>query len=274
MTKVSLRASVFVIAVAILAACGGDKSKADAGLATDSTLNRDLQLAGTDTAVKPQLTDVPKTQPPANKPTTKTATKAQTKAPATKTAPAPAPAAPAAPKMGTIASGTQLSLKTGSDLCTNTNKVGDSYTATLSEAVNGSNGAVIPAGATVTFTVSKLKRSENTNDAIEMVFAPTSVEVGGKSYALDASVNPGFAVAKVRNEPKGADAKKVVGGAAVGAIAGQLLGKNAKATVIGAAVGAAAGGAAAVATANYEGCVRTGTTIVVTLTSALQMPVS
>jgi hypothetical protein len=268
MTNLSLRASVFVVAVAVLAACGGDKSKADGGLATDSTLNRDLQLAGTDTAAKPQLTDVPKAPLPA----TKTKTKAPTKAPATKTA--PAPAAPAAPKMGTIASGTQLSLKTGSDLCTNTNKVGDSYTATLSEAVNGSNGAVIPAGATVTFTVSKLKRSENTNDAIEMVFTPTSIEVGSKSYALDASVNAGFAVDKVRNQPKGSDAKKVVGGAAVGAIAGQLLGKNAKSTVIGAAVGAAAGGAAAVATANYEGCVRTGTTIVVTLTSALQVTVS
>jgi len=272
MTNLSLRASVLVVAVAVLAACGGDKSKADGGLATDSTLNRDLLLAGTDTAAKPQLTDVPKAPPPA-----KTKTKAPTKAPPTKTAPAPAPApAPVAPapKVGAIASGAQLSLKTDSDLCTNTNKVGDSYTATLGEPVAGSNGATIPAGATVTFTVSQLKRSENANDPIVMVFAATSIAFGGKTYALDASVNAGFAVDKVRNQPKSSDAKKVVGGAAVGAIAGRLLGKNTKSTVIGAAVGAAAGGAAAVATANYEGCVRTGTMIVVTLTSALQVPVS
>lgn len=267
MTRISLRASTVMGAIAMLAACGGDKSNADSALAADSTLSRDLQLAGTDTAARPQLTDVPKAPPVAKAPT-----KAPTKAAPTKTA--PVPPAPAAPKVGTIASGTQLSLKTSSDLCTNTNKVGDSYTATLSEAVNGSNGAVIPAGATVTFTVSKLKRSENANDPIEMVFAPTSIEIGGKSYALDASVNPGFTVDKVRNQPKGSDAKKVVGGAAAGAIAGQLLGKNTKATVIGAAVGAAAGGAAAAATANYEGCVRTGTTIVVTLTSALTVPVA
>ena len=266
MTSTSLRASVVVGAIAVLAACGGDKSKADSALAADSTLSRDLQLAGTDTAARPQLTDVPKAPPVAKAPT-----KAPTKAAPTKTA--PAPVAPA-PRVGTVASGTQLSLKTGSDVCTNTNKVGDTYTATLSEAVNGSNGAAIPAGATVTFTVSRLKRSENANDPIEMVFAPTSIEIGGKSYALEASINPGFTVDKVRNQPKGSDAKKVVGGAAVGAIAGQLLGKNTKSTVIGAAVGAAAGGAAAAATANYEGCVRTGTTIVVTLTAAMQLPVS
>ena len=269
MTSTSLRASVVVAAVAVLAACGGDTGKSDSALAADSTLSRDLQLAGTDTAARPQLTDVPKAPPPP----AKTATTTKTKAAPTKTAPVPAPVA-AAPTVGTVASGTQLSLKTGSELCTNTNKVGDLYTATLSEAVNGSNGAVIPAGSTVTFVVSKLKRSENANDKIEMVFAPTSIEIGGKSYALEASINPGFHVDQVRNQPKGSDAKKVVGGAAAGAIAGQLLGKNTKSTVIGAAVGAAAGGAAAAATANYEGCVRTGTTIVVTLTSALTVPVA
>jgi hypothetical protein len=260
----------------MLAGCAGDKSRADNALAADSALSRDLLLAGTDTVARPQLTDVPKA-PPA--PKTKTA--APTKAPATKTAsapvpasvPAPVPVAPA-PKVGAIASGTQLSFITSSDLCTNTNAVGDSYSATLSEAVNGSNGAAIPAGATVTFTVSQLKRSENSNDPIVIVFAPTSIAFGGKTYAVDASVNAGFAVDKVRNQPKGADAKKVIGAAAVGAIAGQLLGRNPKSTVIGAAVGAAAGGAAAAASANYEGCVRTGTGIVVTLTSALQITVS
>ena len=50
-------------------------------------------------------------------------------------------------------------------------------------------------------------------------------------------------VDRVRNQPKSKDVQKVVGGAVVGAITGQILGKNTKSTVIGAAAGAAAGAA-------------------------------
>jgi hypothetical protein len=263
MTSISLRTSVVVGAIAVLAACGGDKSKADSALAADSLLNRDLQLAGQDTSAKPALTDVPKA------PATKTAaTKA--KAPPTKAAPAPAPR----PTSGEVASGTALSLRTSGDLCTNTNKAGDTYMATVADAVYGSNGATIPAGAVVSFAVSKINRSENVNDPIEMVFTPTSIAFGGKTYALEAAVTPGYRVEKIKNVPKGTTTKNVVGGAAVGAIAGQLLGKNTKATVIGAAVGGAAGAAAAAAAANYEGCIRGNTTIVLTLTSPLTVPVA
>jgi hypothetical protein len=56
----------------------------------------------------------------------------------------------------------------------------------------------------------------------------------------------------------------------LGAIAGQILGKNTKSTVVGAAAGAAAGAGAAAATANYEGCVADGASIVVNLDAPLQ----
>jgi len=136
--------------------------------------------------------------------------------------------------------------------------------------VVGSNGAVIPAGATLHLTVTRLKRSENMNDPIVMEFAVNSVEFGGKQYAVEASVSHAD-VARVRNQPKSADAKKVIGGAAIGAIAGQIIGKNTKSTVIGAAAGAAAGAGAAAATANYEGCVRAGGNLVVTLSAPISV---
>ena len=197
-----------IAAVALLAACGGDNRGKDSALAADSSLNRDLKLAGTDTAAKPQLADVPKAPPTKQKaPVTKQQTKTVAKAPAPTPAPPPAPPKPTT---GTIAAGTQLSLKAASEICTNTNKVGDTFTATLNEPVAGSNGATIPAGAVVTFTASKLKRSENTNDPIEMVFAVNSVAFGGKTYAVDGTVTS-VAVDKVKNEPKAATAKKVVG---------------------------------------------------------------
>ena len=285
MSKISsgVRLSLLAGALLVAAACGGDDRNADSALAMDTTLNRDLALAGADTAAQPSLTDVPAgtgtaasgTRAPATKTTgTKSTT---TKSTTTKTASGntvtkSAAGSNAGARVGTIPAGTQLALRSNSQVCTNTNKVGDRFTATLNEAVNGSNGATIPAGSTVTLTVTKLDRSENANDPIRMEFAVNSVSFGGKSYALEASV-ASAAVDRVRNQPKSADVKKVLGGAAVGAIAGQVLGKNTKSTVIGAAAGAAAGAGVAAATANYEGCVRAGGSIVVTLSGPVQVTV-
>jgi outer membrane lipoprotein SlyB len=70
---------------------------------------------------------------------------------------------------------------------------------------------------------------------------------------------------RVRSTAKGADARKVVGGAILGAIAGQVIGKSTKGTVVGAAAGAAAGTAAAAATANFDTCLNNGGTVTVTL---------
>ena len=268
-----------ICAVAVLAACGGDNASTDSALATDTSMARDLALAGQDTAAQPQLTDVPATpsggtatktpsttsRPTTSRPTTSTKTSTPTKTASgnTKTA-----GTGTASRSGTIAAGTALNVRANSDLCTNTHKVGDKFLATVNEAVVGSNGATIPAGATVTLTVTKLNRSENVNDPIEMEFSVDNVSFGGRSYSLNGEV-ASLPVERVRNQPKSKDVQKVVGGAAIGAIAGQVLGKNTKSTVIGAAAGAAAGAATAAATANYEGCVRAGGNFVVRLSDAL-----
>jgi hypothetical protein len=263
---------IVVGAVVLLAACSGDKNKADTSLAADTTLNRDLALAGKDTAAQPQLTDVPATKgatggaTKTKTATTKTATKTTTTK--TKSGNTVTKGTGTASRTGAIPAGSTISAHANSEVCTNTSKVGDRLSANVTDAVVGSNGAVIPAGATLHLTVTKLKRSENVNDPIVMEFAVNSVEFGGKTYAVEASVSHAD-VARVRNQPKSADAKKVIGGAAIGAIAGQIIGKNTKSTVIGAAAGAAAGAGAAAATANYEGCVRAGGNLVVTLNAPI-----
>jgi predicted acyltransferase (DUF342 family) len=175
--------------------------------------------------------------------------------------------------VGTIASGTSLSLRSNARVCTNTYKVGQTFTASLASSVSGSNGATIPAGANVTLEVTQLKRSENVNDKIVMEFAVKSVSFGGRSYAVNGSVASAD-VERVRNQPQSKDVQKVATGAVIGAIAGQILGKNTKSTVVGAAAGAAAGAGAAAATANYEGCVPDGGSIVVNLSAPLQVRVA
>ena len=266
-----------ICAVAVMAACSGDNANTDSALATDTAMARDLALAGQDTAAQPQLTDVPATpsggtatksttpRPTTSRPTTSTKTPTPTKTASgnTKTA-----GTGTASRSGVISAGTELAVRANSDLCTNTHKVGDKFLATVNQAVVGSNGATIPAGATVTLTVTKLNRSENANDPIEMEFSVDNVAFEGKSYNLNGQV-ASLPVERVRNQPKSKDVQKVVGGAAIGAIAGQILGKNTKSTVVGAAAGAAAGAATAAATANYEGCVRAGGNFVVRLSDAL-----
>jgi len=292
-----LRAPLALCAALAAAACTVKDNKSDTTLAADSALNRDLQLANQDTSLQPQLRDVPNTPAtttpaapapssssasrPSSSGRTTTPTRTTTRpAPTTTTTASgntvtrnPAGSSSGGGAVGTIASGTSLSLRSNARVCTNTYQVGQTFTASLANAVSGSNGATIPAGANVTLEVTQLKRSENVNDKIVMEFAVKSVSFGGHSYAVNGNVASAD-VQRVRNQPQSKDVQKVVGGAVLGAIAGQILGKNTKSTVVGAAAGAAAGAGAAAATANYEGCVPDGGSIVVNLDAPLQVRIA
>ena len=267
-----------------LALLAGACAKKDNTAAADSALNKDIQLANRDTAAQPTLSDVPagtatKPAPATTAPRTTSRATTTTRTTTTRT---PSTSVTSsgntvtrtssgnAARVGTIAAGSTLNLASTSKICTNTSKVGEHFTATVTDAITGSNGAVIPAGATADVEVTELKRSENVNDNVVMGFRVTSVRFGGHTYPVSATTSYAQ-VTKVRNEPKSKDVQKVVGGAAIGAIAGQILGRSTKATVIGAAVGGAAGAGAAVATANYEGCVNSGGRITATLNSATQV---
>lgn len=265
----------------VVAACGD--SKPDDTLAQDTSLNRDIQLANRDSAAQPSLTDVPAgtptpttSAPRTTTPAPRTTPRATTRTPTTATTASgntvTRTSAGSAARIGTIAAGSTLNLASGSTICTNTSRVGQRFNATLTQAVSGSNGAVIPQGATATVEVTELKRSENANDDVIMGFRVVSVSFGGKTYPVSATTSYAQ-VSKVKNQPKSKDVQKVVGGAAIGAIAGQILGKSTKATVIGAAVGGAAGAGAAAATANYEGCVNSGGRITATLDSSTQVQI-
>jgi hypothetical protein len=283
--------------VTLLAGACSD-SRSEDTLAQDTSLTRDLEMANQDTLSQPALQDVPALESPAavaTSPTPAPSRSGTTVRPPSRTrtpvrpapAPAPAPASPTTTAsgntvtrgesgseraLGSIPAGSEISLASNSRICTNTHRVGQRFSANVANAVVGSNGAVIPAGATATVEITELSRSENVNDQIRMGFRVVSVTFGGRTYPLDATTTYAN-VDRVRNQPKEKDVQKVVGGAAIGAIIGQVLGKDTKSTVIGAATGAAAGTAAAATTANYEGCVPSGGRITVRLDSSAQIQV-
>ncbi len=268
------------VAIALLAfgACGGSKKDS---MAQDTTLASDIQLANKDSAAQPQLSDVPaKTTPTPAPATSAPRAVAKTNAPS-RTTPSRKPTTTASGNtitrstgaetaLGTIAAGSTLDLTSDSRVCTNTNQVGQTVTATVAQTVAGSNGATIPAGAKVALEITKLKRSENMRDKLEMDFRVKSVTFGGHTYPVTATVSSAT-VDRVKNQPGSKDAQKVATGAAVGAVVGQILGHSTKSTIIGGAVGAAAGAGTAAATSNYEGCVPAGGSIVVKLDNSVQV---
>ena len=290
MTTKYIRSFIPVLALAFAAGACSTKDNTSDSLAVDTSLNRDLALANRDSAAQPQLNDVPsgtantstRTGSSSSTGTTRTTTKTTTttKPKTTSTTPSTTTSGNKVTTgttggggaVGTLPSGTTLYLASNARVCTNTNKVGDTFTATLNNAVS-SGGVTIPAGSQVKLEVTSLKRSENANDNIVMGFRVVSVNVRGTSYPIDGTVSAASSIQKVRNQSTGKDVQKVATGAVLGAIAGQVIGKNTKGTVIGAAAGAAAGTAAAAATANYEGCLPNGGALSVTTTAPTQIKI-
>jgi hypothetical protein len=281
-----------IVLVAAVSACG-DKNSQQASAAPA----REIQLAPNppaqpqlnDTAVGANAASVSKQTPPkpvrvskapAPKPAEQQvtvrplnaqdnpATPAPAPAPA---AVAPAPAAAPAPTVGTVSAGVSFAVHPVARVCTNTFKAGDRFTATLSESVSGSDGAVIPAGSSVVLKVDESTRSINSKDSLKLTFSVVSLRIGEQSYDVTGHISQTAPLEKVRVQTVGDQAKKVGVGAAIGALAGQLLGKNTRSTLIGAGVGAAAGGAVAAGTTDYDGCVPTTANLLVGLDAPLRI---
>ena len=287
-------------AAAVTAACS-DRKNGDP-LAQDTSLVRDLALANQDTASKPELRDVPVTsepQPVASEPEpapaprrTVTPVVRRTTQKKAKTTPKPAPA-PVTPtvrttesgntervtesgsegRLGVVSSGSEIALSAGQRICTNTNSVGDRFTAEIADPVMGANGTVIPVGATAVVSITSLHRSEKAGDDIEIGLRVESIAYGGKTYPVSSETTYAQ-VDKVRSQSSGETARKVATGAAIGAVLGQILGHKTKSTVIGAGAGAAAGAVIANRNADYDGCVPSGGRITIRLTEPLTIHAS
>jgi len=253
--------------IALTACAGRDSQKPDSALATDLALASQAQATQPqfkDTATSPtqpqrapsRIDNVPRTRPVNRQPV------------APQTA-APAAAAPAAAQR-TIGVGSSFSLASQQRVCTQSNRPGDRFVATLTNPVTGTNGAVIPAGSSIVLEVVAMDAGTNNGADGGMRLAVRTVDFGGNSYPVNGDVYTSTQLERTRimSDPN-ADKKKVIGGAIVGGILGQVIGHNTKGTVIGAAAGAATGAVAAKATEKYESCLPVGGQLRMTLSSAL-----
>ena len=281
-----------VASLALLVACG-DRTDTKSAAATDSAFARDIALAQQQMPPQTVFNDAPLggAEPAAPEPVAKAPAPARAPRPAPtprrRSPPAPVASAPrpttpqpapierapesapsAAPAGAVIGAGTRIGLTMNERTCT-TALVGDKFSATVSSATVGSNGAVIPAGSTVVLEVTAVERADPA-EASRIHFHVRAIDVNGESYPGEGEVTT-LSQMETERVAGGSDRKKVVGGAVAGAVLGTILGKSTKATVIGAAAGAAAGTAAAKRGESTRACLAAGSSLQLTLSRGIVM---
>jgi len=166
----------------------------------------------------------------------------------------------------TLASGTTIDATTDRTISSRTDKAGETFTASVSSDVKDARGRVaIPAGSTVTMTITELQSADDKSKADgRITIDVTSVTVNGSTYPVSADITSMAHTLKGQGVG-GSEVAKTAAGAVIGGVAGRIIGGDSKGTVIGAVVGAAAGAAVAVETANRDVVVAAGTPIVIAL---------
>ncbi|MFL5493258.1 MAG: hypothetical protein ACJ8DC_02630 [Gemmatimonadales bacterium] len=245
-----------LLTLAVLAGCGGDHGSS---MAADS-LTRDLQRLPVDSSAA--LSD----QPAAAPAPTPVAVKPKVAKPVAKPKPKPAPAPAPAPAPLALGAGATVSLAVDREITSRTDKAGATVMATVSSDVQDSQGrVVIPAGSKVAMTITEIHESENKGDKTgKLTLTPSSVEIAGQSYALDASAEALDRTLRDRKTNAG-DVAKVGAGAAVGALAGKLIGGSTKAAVIGGVIGGAIGTQRAIETQDRDVVVPASSRVELTL---------
>ena len=266
-----------------IAACGGDDERE--ALRADE-MDRQLELALQDDSTNVRvIADAPtpkpvdrEPQPDAKAPPRPTPKPTPRATPPRDPAPVPTPRprqpdpAPA-PRAVTVSapSGTTMAVTMNETLSTERNRVGDTFSATLQDAVRGSNGEiVIPAGATIRGRLTQVDKSGHVGATGVIAMAFESVSFGGKSYPLDATVVRANPERKNRTTAT-QHATKIGAGAAAGAILGRVIGKDTRSTIKGAVIGAAAGTAIAMGTADVDVVLPAGSEMVIRLDSPVEV---
>ena len=141
-----------------------------------------------------------------------------------------------------LPSGTTLDVRLDQEIGTKSSKVGDAFTATVSNAVTAQNGTtVVPAGSKVYGKVTGLDNSDRVGEPAAIRIDFERIEVNGRSHPLYAKVTA------TNLETRGADTrdetlKKAGVGAAAGAVLGAIVsGGDLDKILLGGALGAAAG---------------------------------
>jgi len=223
--------SLAIVLAASVAGCGAKKdaesTMADStAFATNPTEQGQGDLAPQGQVPAPEPAEEPRAETPKKSPTPKPK--------------APAPAPTPAPNPGvTVPSGTAITVTVSAPISSETAQVGDTWTGVVKNNVVVGEKTVIPAGSTVSGTVSAVKAAAK-GDRAMLDLAIGSMTVEGADYTAHATTTA-IEAGSTRARNLGA----IAGGAGAGALVGGAVGGKKGALIGGLLGGVGAGGAVA-----------------------------
>jgi hypothetical protein len=163
----------------------------------------------------------------------------------------------------TVASGTQIPLELLTSLTSETAEVETEVRGRTKQAVVVGGETVIPAGATMTGSVTDVASSGKVKGVARLAVRFTSVSYSGQRHRI--STEP---LSFEAESTKKKDAVKVGAGAGIGAAIGGIIGGG-KGAAIGAGIGGGAGTASVLATKGKEVELASGTAMTAVLSAPL-----
>jgi hypothetical protein len=171
----------------------------------------------------------------------------------------------------TLPGGTTIETRLDQELGTKTSKVGDSFSATVMNAVVAQNGAtVVPAGAKIHGKVTGVDNSDRVGEAAAIKIDFEQLSMNGLNYPFHAKVTA--TNLETRGESREETLKKAGVGAAAGAVLGAVLsGGDLEKILLGGALGAAAGTVISLGLGDTEAVLPAGTKMTLQTTQTVTL---
>ena len=167
----------------------------------------------------------------------------------------------------TVPEGTAISVTLDQSVASNQSRSGDEFEASVSAPVVIGGMTVIPKRARVRGRIIEARESGRLQGVARLSLALRSVEVGGKTYAIETS-----SVSRAGGNHNKRNAVLIGGGAGAGALIGGIAGGG-KGALIGSAAGAGAGTAGAAITGKKDIAIPAETPLTFRLKQPVTIPV-